>query len=69
MYVVGPPQKGLPFLNKDHGWLVYIVHYAFLVLVSVVLCYLKAILDTIKEKKAQAVVETQETTEQVEEIA
>ena len=77
MYVVGPPQKGLPFLNKDHGWLVYIVHYAFLVVTCVVLCYLKAIIDTIKEKKAQAVVEmaetvkaeTQELTETAEEIA
>ena len=61
MYVVGPPQKGLPFLNKDHGWLVYIIHYAILVVVCVVLCYLKAIIDTVKEKKACAnTVETKE---------
>ena len=52
MYVVGPPQKGLPFLNKDHGWLVYITHYACLVLICVTLCYIKAIIDTIKDKKA-----------------
>ena len=63
MYVVGPPQKGLPFLNKDHGWLVYITHYAFLVVVCVGLCYCKAIIDTIKDKKAQAVVEAQEVNE------
>ena len=54
MYVVGPPQEGLPFLNKNYGWLVYIVHYAALVLISVTLCYMKAIVDTIKEKKACA---------------
>lgn len=53
MYVVGPPQKGLPFLNKDHGWLVYIIHYACLVLICVTLCYIKAIIDTIKDKKAE----------------
>ena len=61
MYVVGPPQNGLPFLNKDHGWLVYIAHYACLVLICVTLCYTKAIIDTIKEKKAAAqLVETAE---------
>ncbi len=61
MYVVGPPQKGLPFLNKDHGWLVYIIHYAFLVVTCVTLCYTKAIIDTMKEKKAKAVEKTVET--------
>lgn len=60
MYVVGPPQSGLPFLNKDHGWLVYITHYAILVVTCVALCYIKAIIDTIKEKKAQATAETVE---------
>ena len=63
MYVVGPPQKGLPFLNKDHGWLVYITHYAILVVVCVVLCYIKAIIDTVKERKAQPTAETQEERE------
>jgi uncharacterized membrane protein YwaF len=52
MYVVGPPQNGLPYLTKDYGWLVYIIHYAFLVLVCVTGCYTKAIIDTVKEKKA-----------------
>ena len=60
MYVVGPPQSGLPFLNKDHGWLVYITHYAILVVTCVALCYIKAIIDTIKDKKAQPVAETAE---------
>ena len=59
MYVVGPPQDGLPFLNKDHGWLVYIIHYASLILICVTLCYMKAIIDTIKEKKALKQVETE----------
>ncbi len=66
MYVVGPPQSGLPFLNKDHGWLVYITHYAILVVTCVALCYIKAIIDTIKEKKAQV---TAETVEEVSEVA
>lgn len=66
MYVVGPPQSGLPFLNKDHGWLVYITHYAILVVTCVALCYIKAIIDTIKDKKAQPVAET---TEEVSEAA
>ena len=61
MYVVGPPQDGLPFLNKDHGWLVYIIHYASLILICVTLCYMRAIIDTIKEKKALKQVETEET--------
>lgn len=51
MYVVSPPQDGLPFLTEKYGWLVYIVHYAFLVVFCVSLCYIKAIIDTIKERK------------------
>ncbi len=43
MYVVSPPQSGLPFLNEEHGWLVYICHYAFLALCCVSLCYIKPI--------------------------
>ncbi|MBO5736323.1 MAG: YwaF family protein [Clostridia bacterium] len=60
MYVVGPPQDELPFLNKDHGWLVYITHYACLVVFAVVLCYMKAIIDTIKDKKQVQTVEKDE---------
>lgn len=52
MYVASPPQPGLPFLTEKYGWLVYIAHYAFLVVLCVVLCYLKAIIDTVKDKKA-----------------
>lgn len=50
MYVVSPPQSGLPFLNEDHGWLVYIAHYASLVIFCVTLCYIKPIILAIKKK-------------------
>ncbi len=50
MYVVSPPVSGLPFLNKDHGWLVYICHYAILVVFCVSLCYAKPIVDHIRGK-------------------
>lgn len=50
MYVVSPPQSGLPFLTEKYGWLVYICHYAFTVLFFVTLCYIKAIVAAIKEK-------------------
>lgn len=50
MYVVSPPQSGLPFLTEKHGWLVYIVHYACLVVFCVTLCYLKPIVAAIKQK-------------------
>ena len=51
MYVVSPPQKGLPFLNEDHGWFVYICHYAFLVLFAITACYIKPIIEAIKSKR------------------
>ncbi len=50
MYVASPPQSGLPFLNENHGWLVYIVHYAILVLLCVTLCYIKPIVVALKAK-------------------
>ena len=50
MYVVSPPQSGLPFLTEKYGWLVYICHYAFTVLFFVTLCYIKPIVAAIKEK-------------------
>ena len=48
MYVAGPPQDGLPFLNENHGWLVYIVHYALLVIVCVTLSYVSPIIHAVK---------------------
>ena len=50
MYVVNPPQPGLPFLNENHGWLVYVCHYAFLVIFAVVGCYSKVLIDFFKNK-------------------
>ena len=50
MYVVGPPQKGLPYLNDDKGWLSYIIRYAVLIVVCVSLCYIKPIVLAIKER-------------------
>lgn len=50
MYVVSPPQPGLPFLNENHGWFVYICHYAFLVIVAVAGCYSKVLIDFFKSK-------------------
>ena len=48
MYVVSPPQKGLPFLNENHGWLVYICHYASLIVLAVSGCYSKVLIDFFK---------------------
>ncbi|MBE5745218.1 MAG: hypothetical protein E7355_03670 [Clostridiales bacterium] len=62
MYVVGPPQNGLPFLNKDHGWLVYIAHYACLILLCVTLCFIKPIIDFFKEKRAAKQAHTDDVT-------
>ncbi len=50
MYVSSPPQEGLPFLNEEQGWLVYILRYASLVLFSVTICYIKPIIDYFKLK-------------------
>lgn len=51
MYVASPPMDGLPFLNEDHGWLVYIVHYGCLVLLCVTACYAKVIRKALARKK------------------
>lgn len=50
MYVVAPPQEGLPFLNNDKGWLVYILRYALLIIICVTMCYIKPIIVAIKNK-------------------
>ena len=71
MYVAGPPQEGLPFLNEESGWLVYILRYALLVIVCVTLSYIAPIITAIKgyiaKKKEKA--ETAQTTEVAEEAA
>ena len=48
MYVVDPPVSGLPFLNKEHGWLVYIIHLAATGVLAVTLCYMKPIVKGIR---------------------
>lgn len=67
MYVVSPPQSGLPFLTEKYGWLVYIAHYAFLVITCVTLCYIKPIINAVKSKfvktDSTATVEEKETAE------
>ncbi len=50
MYVVSPPQSGLPFLNEDHGWLVYICHYSAVILFCVTLCYIQPLTAAIRAK-------------------
>ena len=50
MYVVSPPQAGLPFLNEEKGWLVYILRYGLVVVLCVTLCYIKPIAAAIKKK-------------------
>lgn len=57
MYVVGPPQDGLPFLNDNNGWLSYILRYAAVILFSVTLFYIKPIVKSvfsIGKKKEEA---------------
>lgn len=48
MYTADPPVSGLPFLNEDHGWAVYIAHYMCLCLLSITLLYLGPIIRAIK---------------------
>lgn len=50
MYVVDPPASGLPFLNKDHGRLVYFVHYACTAVFAVTACFSAPILRALKKK-------------------
>ena len=48
MYVVDPPVNGLPFLNKNHGWLVYFLHLAATGVFAVTLCYVKPIVKDVR---------------------
>ncbi|MCR5809346.1 MAG: YwaF family protein [Clostridiales bacterium] len=54
MYVVDPPVSGLPFLNKDHGWLVYFMHLAATGVIAVTLCFIKPIIKAIASGKKPA---------------
>lgn len=44
MYVVNPPADGLPFLNKEDGWLAYILRYMLLAFGVVTLCYIRPVI-------------------------
>lgn len=50
MYVVSPPQDGLPYLNENQGWFMYMLKYASVVILCVSLVYIKPIISCIKEK-------------------
>ena len=62
MYVINPPVDGLPLLNKDHGWLVYIITYAIIVVLAVTICFSKQIIVAIKEKASSKKLNTKEDT-------
>lgn len=42
-YFVRPPAEGLPVINMDRGWNVYVFTFALIVLVIFFFCYLKEI--------------------------
>lgn len=54
MYVASPPQAGLPWLNEDQGWLVYMLRYSSLVIGCVTLCYIKPIYKAIRARFSKA---------------
>lgn len=57
MYVVDPPVSGLPFLNKNHGWLVYFLHLASTGVLAVTICYIRPVVKGIRgffQKKVKA---------------
>lgn len=53
MYVSSPPVSGLPYLNENHGWFVYICHYGLLVFFCVTVTYIKPILRAIFRTKSK----------------
>ena len=44
LFVVRPPMEGLPLLNLDHGWAVYILQMVWISVVVFTLCYLRVII-------------------------
>lgn len=51
MYTVGPPQNGLPYLNLNQGWLMYIIKYGILAVGLITLCYIEPIINKIRGKE------------------
>jgi len=43
LFVVRPPMEGLPLLNLDRGWAMYIFHIAWIAVAVFTLCYLRVI--------------------------
>ena len=52
MFVVCPPAKGLPLLNLNHGWHVYIIHYMLIAAICTFLFQLPFMIKEWKAKKA-----------------
>ena len=59
MYTVKPPQDGLPYLNLNQGWLVYIIKYASLAVLIITLTYIKPIINSITKIKHKDIEECQ----------
>ena len=57
MYTVKPPQDGLPYLNLNQGWFVYILKYASIAVTVIALTYIKPIIDWFKSLKKKDVEE------------
>ena len=51
MYVVNPPADNLPILNKNHGWIGYIISYGTIAILAISLCYIRPLIIYIKNKK------------------
>ena len=50
MYVASPPAENLPYLNEKDGWFAYILRYALLIIVAVTGCYIKPIVNAVKNR-------------------
>lgn len=50
MYVVNPPAENLPILNKNHGWLVYILSYGGIAVVAITMFYIRPFIEFFKSK-------------------
>ena len=51
MYVVNPPVDNLPILNKENGWVSYIIRYSIICLFAVSMCYIPTFIKEIKNRK------------------
>lgn len=49
MYVVRPPMDGLPLLNLNQGYIIYLIKYGFLALILVCLTYYKVFVEAYKQ--------------------